>query len=77
MTNVGGGGGGASSFQSQSSKTSEITEIQSGDSFGFGELSQVVGSAGRKKRELPEPAHGSSSSFIDTLFRRKRSHADK
>jgi len=72
QTNVGGGGAASSSSQSKSQFDSQ--EIQSGsDSFGFASLQQVVGSSGRKKRELPEPADGASSSFIDTLVRNKRS----
>jgi len=72
QTNVGGGGAASSSSSSQSE--SQFEEISSGgDPFGFGNSQQVLGSAGRKKRELPVPAEGASSSFIDTLVRNKRS----
>jgi len=71
---LGGGSSSSSSSSSQqSSSSSQTQEIQSGpDSFGFGSLGQVLGDAGRKKRELPDPAHGSSSSLIDVLVRKKR-----
>jgi len=73
QTNVGGGGSSSSSSNSQA----ETQEISSGsDAFGFGDLTQIVGSAGRKKRELPQPAD--SSSFIDMLInKKKRSAANK
>jgi hypothetical protein len=74
QTNVGGGGASSSSSSSSSSQSESQSEISSGgDSFGFGSLQQVVGNAGRKKRELPVPADSDSSSFIDTLVRNKRS----
>jgi hypothetical protein len=76
QTNVGGGGASSSSssFSSSSQSESQTQEIQSnGDPFGMNGLQQLAGSAGRKKRELPVPADGDSSSFIDTLVRNKRS----
>jgi len=74
QTNVGGGGASSSSSSSSSQSETQNQEISSGgDPFGFGNSQQVLGSAGRKKRELPVPAEGDSSSFIDTLVRNKRS----
>jgi len=85
QTNVGGGGAGtgaagaagssSSSSSSSSLSSSSTTELKSSDTFGFGELPQIVGAAGRKKRELPEPVQ--SSSFIDTLVIKKRNAASK
>jgi len=66
------GTAGSSQSASSISSSSSSQTLQTSDSFGFGELSQVLGSAGRKKRALPNPAHGSSSSFIDKLIKKKR-----
>jgi len=71
QTNVGGSQSVSNSQASQTSVTQ--TEISSGDAFGFGELQQVVGNAGRKKRELPQPSD--SSSFIDALINKKKRNA--
>lgn len=53
----------SSSFSQQSS--SETTEIHSGsDAFGFDSLPAVLGTAGRKRRELPHPERDASSSSV-------------
>jgi len=70
LTQVGGGGASSSSSSSQTTITETETISSGGDAFGFNSLPQVVGAAGRKKRELPQPAD--SSSFIDLLVRKKR-----
>jgi hypothetical protein len=65
QTNV--GGSSSSNSQQSSSFSSEQTfsEIQAGsDPFGMKSLPQVLGNAGRKKRELPQPEIDASSSSV-------------